>query len=98
VGGTNRIFRWILVEMEPRGCDVDTIPFIILIGVRPFGTLASFSLLYQSYMMVIVEQLVERRLAGEIEVLGEMYRRAAIRHCGNFSAVRDHTTVHISSN
>jgi hypothetical protein len=47
--------------------------FIILSCVRlsPLGTAAATGLFYQPQMIiVIVEQLVERRLAGETEVLG----------------------------
>jgi hypothetical protein len=45
----------------------------ILRGMRlsPPGTAATTGLLYQPQMMVIVELLVEWRLTGETEVLGE---------------------------
>jgi hypothetical protein len=40
------------------------------VRLSPLGTAATTGLLYQS-QVVIVEQLVEWRLAGETEVLGE---------------------------
>jgi hypothetical protein len=42
-------------------------------GLRlgPLGTAATTDLLYQPQMMVIVEQLVECRFAGETQLLGE---------------------------
>jgi hypothetical protein len=49
--------------------------FFIVSGVRlsPLGTAATTGLLYQPQMimMVIMEKLVEWKLAGETEVLGE---------------------------
>jgi hypothetical protein len=46
---------------------------IIFSGVRvnQLGTAATIGLLYQLWMMMNVEQSVERELAGETEVLGE---------------------------
>jgi hypothetical protein len=43
------------------------------VGPSPLGTAAASGLLYQPrmFLRVIVEQLVEWRLAGETEVLGE---------------------------
>jgi hypothetical protein len=46
--------------------------FLSGVGQSPLGTAANSGLLYQSQMMmVIVKQLVELRLAGGTEVLGE---------------------------
>jgi hypothetical protein len=72
-------YTWVHTSNIPR--NADRVIIIIISsssssgssGVRlsPLGTTATTGLLYQSQMMVIVEQLVEWRLVGETEVLGE---------------------------
>jgi hypothetical protein len=59
------------------------------VRLDPLGTAATIALLYQPQMMVTVEQLVEWRLAGEIEVLGvNLPQRHFVHHKSHMTRPR----------